>query len=314
MAPPKQNGAAAEAEESPVVAVLQKRLRNLRKRLRNADEIQAKLESGKELNPDQVRGGNMPWCCKSAAAPPRRWGAPAHLAQPACRPRCRPSAGQAACPPSVACCKPLPRRSRHKRDFLPQELALSSKPGLLAAIEELEKMTAGLKEALKEELTVAAADARKNALAEAEAGALGCRVGGQAAVQGVQATERSGGRGGFSTQPEFAGRLGSLQCQSAAVAHALLSTKPTCLTLCAAAAKERAAVKGAAEWEKEKAAAVAAAKKAAKEEAAAAQVRSAAGCGCKGQGGGRPWPRAAASGPKQALQCGADAISPSIAT
>lgn len=59
-----------------------------------------------------------------------------------------------------------------------QELALSSKPGLLAAIDELEKMTAGLKEALKEELTTAAAQAREAALAEAEAGALGLAVGG----------------------------------------------------------------------------------------------------------------------------------------
>ena len=48
---------------------------------------------------------------------------------------------------------------------------MASKAGLLAAIDELEKMTASLKEALKEELVAAAADARKEALAEAEAGA-----------------------------------------------------------------------------------------------------------------------------------------------
>ncbi|EFN55948.1 hypothetical protein CHLNCDRAFT_145248 [Chlorella variabilis] len=106
MAPNKQNGAPAAADnaESPVLAFCAKRLRNLRKRLRNADEIQAKLESGKALNPDQ-------------------------------------------------------------------ELALSSKPGLLAAIEELEKMASGLKEALKEELVAAAAEARTKALAQAEAAA-----------------------------------------------------------------------------------------------------------------------------------------------
>lgn len=51
-----------------------------------------------------------------------------------------------------------------------QELALSGKAGLLAAIDELEKMGASLREALKEEVTAAAAEARKAALAEAEAG------------------------------------------------------------------------------------------------------------------------------------------------
>lgn len=51
-----------------------------------------------------------------------------------------------------------------------QELALSAKPGLLAAIEELEKMTGGLKDALKEELTAAVDEARHAALAEAEEG------------------------------------------------------------------------------------------------------------------------------------------------
>lgn len=63
MAPNKQNGAPAAADnaESPVLAFCAKRLRNLRKRLRNADEIQAKLESGKALNPDQV-------CMASSAA------------------------------------------------------------------------------------------------------------------------------------------------------------------------------------------------------------------------------------------------------
>ena len=50
-----------------------------------------------------------------------------------------------------------------------QVLSLSHKPGVLAAIEELETMRAGLKEALKEELQAASAAAR--AEAEAEAGA-----------------------------------------------------------------------------------------------------------------------------------------------
>ena len=57
MAPAKQNGAPQPEVESPVVAVLQKRLRNLRKRVRNVEEIQAKADAGKELNADQVRHG-----------------------------------------------------------------------------------------------------------------------------------------------------------------------------------------------------------------------------------------------------------------
>ena len=56
------------------------------------------------------------------------------------------------------------------RPSQPQELALSAKPGLLAAIDELEKMTGGLKDALKEELTAAVEEARQAALAEAEEG------------------------------------------------------------------------------------------------------------------------------------------------
>lgn len=58
MAPPtKANGAglaAAADESSPVLAQLQKRIRNLRKRLRNCEDIEAKKEAGKELNADQV--------------------------------------------------------------------------------------------------------------------------------------------------------------------------------------------------------------------------------------------------------------------
>ena len=71
-----------------------------------------------------------------------------------------------------------------------QEAALSSRPGLLAAIEELEKMTAGLKEALKEELTSAAADARKKALAEAEAGEPAMGLGTAAAAAAAAAACR----------------------------------------------------------------------------------------------------------------------------
>lgn len=58
MAPPSKPAAAAngqsQEEESPVLAAVAKRMRNLRKRLRNAEEIQAKRDAGKELNPDQV--------------------------------------------------------------------------------------------------------------------------------------------------------------------------------------------------------------------------------------------------------------------
>lgn len=54
---PQQNGGAeAHADESPVVGVLQKRLRNLRKRVRNVEGIQQKAEAGKALNQDEVRG------------------------------------------------------------------------------------------------------------------------------------------------------------------------------------------------------------------------------------------------------------------
>ena len=60
MAPKQANGGAAaaavEVVESPVAALLSKRLRNLRKRLRGIEEIQAKADAGKELNDQQVRG------------------------------------------------------------------------------------------------------------------------------------------------------------------------------------------------------------------------------------------------------------------
>lgn len=64
MAPPtKANGAglaAAADESSPVLAQLQKRIRNLRKRLRNCEDIEAKKDAGKELNADQV-GSPRAW-------------------------------------------------------------------------------------------------------------------------------------------------------------------------------------------------------------------------------------------------------------
>ena len=44
-------------ETSPVLLSIAKRLRNTRKRLRGLEELQAKADAGKELNPDQVRPG-----------------------------------------------------------------------------------------------------------------------------------------------------------------------------------------------------------------------------------------------------------------
>ena len=159
MAPKAANGVAAsvepkETEETvgPVVGVLKNRLRNLKKRLRNVEEIQAKLDAGKTLNADQVRAwarqALMTVAMGTALAPdsPR----PPRM------------------PPLLIASSPAP--IAHKCAPLLQELSLSSKPGVLAAIDELEKMTAGLKEALKEELGVASSQAREEALAEAEAG------------------------------------------------------------------------------------------------------------------------------------------------
>lgn len=83
-----------------------------------------------------------------------------------------------------------------------QELALSSKPGLLAAIEELEKMTAGLKEALKEELGTTAAEARTAALAEAEAGKLGESSGNAGRVAAAARAGAVGGTASSSTKFE----------------------------------------------------------------------------------------------------------------
>ena len=67
------NGEPAKAEvEGPVLAVLSKRLRNLKKRLRNADEIQAKRDSGKELNADQVGAVEQGGASQTPARPPGR--------------------------------------------------------------------------------------------------------------------------------------------------------------------------------------------------------------------------------------------------
>ena len=78
MAPPSKPAAAngagqEEAEASPVLAAVAKRMRNLRKRLRNAEEIQAKRDAGKELNPDQV--GPARRCWRSGAACTSNWAA-----------------------------------------------------------------------------------------------------------------------------------------------------------------------------------------------------------------------------------------------
>lgn len=86
MAPPSKPAAAngagqEEAEASPVLAAVAKRMRNLRKRLRNAEEIQAKRDAGKELNPDQVGASRRCWtsgqhCTANWAARWRRRRAP----------------------------------------------------------------------------------------------------------------------------------------------------------------------------------------------------------------------------------------------
>ena len=46
---------AAPPGESPVVAVISKRLRNLRKKLKNVEGLEALQREGKELNPEQAR-------------------------------------------------------------------------------------------------------------------------------------------------------------------------------------------------------------------------------------------------------------------
>ena len=46
---------AAAASESPVVALLSKRLRNLRKKLKNVEALEAMQRDNKELNPEQAR-------------------------------------------------------------------------------------------------------------------------------------------------------------------------------------------------------------------------------------------------------------------
>lgn len=275
MAPPKQANGAAEAEESPVVVVLQKRLRNLRKRLRNADEIQEKQAAGKTLQPEQARPRNMPCACRPPGLP---WvlvagHRAAHTHPPAADERPGVHVGLHNELPRLMGAVPTP--------LALQEHALNSRPGLLAAIEELEKMTAGLKEALKEELTTAAADARAKALAEAEAGepAIGLgRVRRRSPLPPPAAC--------WSTAPCAADQRAS--CSDPACTFAALA--PTCtwnglhLTLAAsllpmhaaAAAKERASLKSEAAWEAEREAAVAAARKESEAAAAAAQQKAVA--------------------------------------
>jgi hypothetical protein len=54
-APGSANGQSDSSTEGAVGAFLAKRLRNAKKRLRGLEELQAKVDEGKELNPDQVR-------------------------------------------------------------------------------------------------------------------------------------------------------------------------------------------------------------------------------------------------------------------
>lgn len=104
-APKAQNGSAGAEEapfESPVVALLAKRGRNLKKRLRGVAEIEAKRDAGKELNSDQVRSARLEW---AAARPGGTQGA-CWGAHPLLAPRrasiAPPFACPAACPSSRA--------------------------------------------------------------------------------------------------------------------------------------------------------------------------------------------------------------------
>ena len=47
---------AAPAGESPVISAVSKRLRNLRKKLKNVEALEALQRDNKELNPEQARG------------------------------------------------------------------------------------------------------------------------------------------------------------------------------------------------------------------------------------------------------------------
>jgi hypothetical protein len=49
--------AGASMDGGPVLSAVHKRIRNARKKLKNIDLIQEKVEVGKEINADQVRGG-----------------------------------------------------------------------------------------------------------------------------------------------------------------------------------------------------------------------------------------------------------------
>ncbi len=50
-----QQGQAGAEESSPTLLIVGKRLRALKKRLRNLDDLVAKKADGKPLHPDQVR-------------------------------------------------------------------------------------------------------------------------------------------------------------------------------------------------------------------------------------------------------------------
>lgn len=71
----------AEQLERPVLTLINKRLRNNRKKLRGIEEIQSKAEAGKELNADQVGGrwgpdgeGRSSMTIRPAAGPPGATG------------------------------------------------------------------------------------------------------------------------------------------------------------------------------------------------------------------------------------------------
>ena len=132
--------AAPSVEPGPVLVALRKRIRNVNKRLRGIEEIQEKKDSGKTLNQEQVRIGLGSAAGGGDAVEAGRWRGRAGI--------------------HMQC-------ARHPR---PQELALSSKPALTAVVEELEKMTKVLEDAVKEEVTAAVATAREAAVAEAAAG------------------------------------------------------------------------------------------------------------------------------------------------
>lgn len=121
------------ADTSPVLQAVMKRIRNARKRLRGIDEIQAKRDAGKELNPDQVGF---------------------HLLQ----------LSFATFTHRVAVRRTSPSPAKPS-SLITQEAALLSRSGVVAIIEELERLMVVLEEPLKEELGAAAAKAEEQAIA-----------------------------------------------------------------------------------------------------------------------------------------------------